>query len=155
MGKASWFDSRQGRDGFLFYKVSRQAVEQQPISYWMGTGGTILGVRATGREAHLSHPSSAEDNSEWSCTSSPTGLRDFVAYTETTSHFTIIFSAVITIYYIRVFPACYGSTILRNATENAAFGSKTVQIDCSPDGRISYTGHSCMSNLIVFTQQEC
>jgi hypothetical protein len=103
----------------------------------MGTGVVILGVRPTGCEARLSHPSSAEDNNEWSCTSSPKRLRDFVTYTGTTSPFTIIFTAAITSPMYCIFPACYAPTSLHNATENAAFGSKTVQIECSPDGRVS------------------
>jgi hypothetical protein len=62
----------------LHYRVQNGS-EAHPASYQMGTGGSFPGVKAEGREADHSPPSSAEVKNAWSYTSTPlTRLHDVV-----------------------------------------------------------------------------
>jgi hypothetical protein len=57
--RLKWFDSRQGKENFLFCRV-QASFGAKLSSYSMGTGGSFHGVKATGREADHSPISRSE-----------------------------------------------------------------------------------------------
>jgi hypothetical protein len=68
--EGSEFESRMGQE-FSLLQVVQTGSGVHPTSYTMGTGGSFLGVKRPGSDAHHSPPTSAEVRNMWFYTSTP------------------------------------------------------------------------------------